>query len=537
MNLPKFLHLSLTGLILATIGSLCFAQTMWTAGTGDFLTPGNWSAGVPTIGVEGVINNGGTAQLTTDTLVELDSLDLGNATGTSGSFEMSNGMVHPLEVSIGDVGMGTFSVSGGYLDSAGSGRSIFVGGHDDVLGNPGTGILNQTGGFIRSADDIQLGNTGTGTANLEAGVMRGGFTVVGKFGTGTWNQSGGVFDQDFGDFEIGDGGRPDQDLVTGPRVGTVNFTGGVIQTSGHFALGNRSGSGTVNVSGGALTTSGDDDGNIYIGRGMNWEGMTGAGGPTELRVTGDESIIVATGSLLMNLENVASTSTLVAEITGPTHTTIQVAGDADITNGILRVELDNYSPVSGDSWTIIEAGADLTTALTAIDGLVTAQGPLDLNGDGTAGGVDDVLQHLTPIFTGTRVGMFASEDFSLAPLAGGLAWEVEYQANAVLLHVTGEAALAGDLNGDNLVNFGDLTPFVLALTDVPAYEAMFPTLDRVARCDTSGDGMCNFGDLTPFVDLLTAGPASGSAVPEPGTTLLLVIGALAFAMRFQGRIV
>jgi hypothetical protein len=86
--------------------------------------------------------------------------------------------------------------------------------------------------------------------------------------------------------------------------------------------------------------------------------------------------------------------------------------------------------------------------------------------------------------------------------------------------------MPGDLNGDGLVNFADLTPFVKALTDIPGYEAMFPGLDRVARCDVSGDGLCNFGDLTPFADLLTGAPGAGAAVPEPSCTVLLMAVAL-----------
>jgi hypothetical protein len=93
--------------------------------------------------------------------------------------------------------------------------------------------------------------------------------------------------------------------------------------------------------------------------------------------------------------------------------------------------------------------------------------------------------------------------------------------------------VVGDLNGDNLVNFGDLTPFVKALTDVPGYDAMFPdqAATRVARCDASGDGMCNFGDLTPFVMLLTGGPglASSAAVPEPSSLPLITVMMLTMA--------
>jgi hypothetical protein len=97
--------------------------------------------------------------------------------------------------------------------------------------------------------------------------------------------------------------------------------------------------------------------------------------------------------------------------------------------------------------------------------------------------------------------------------------------------LSGDAGEAGDLNDDGEINFGDLTPFVMALTDIPAYEAAYPGVDRVARCDVSGDGMCNFGDLTPFADLLTGGPGSGSAVPEPASAWLLVGGLLAWLTR------
>jgi hypothetical protein len=86
------------------------------------------------------------------------------------------------------------------------------------------------------------------------------------------------------------------------------------------------------------------------------------------------------------------------------------------------------------------------------------------------------------------------------------------------------APLPGDLNDDGMVNFGDLSPFVLALTDIPAYEVMFPG-DRIARCDVSGDGMCNFGDLTPFAELLTgaAGSHHQAAVPEPSAWAFVVL--------------
>jgi hypothetical protein len=72
--------------------------------------------------------------------------------------------------------------------------------------------------------------------------------------------------------------------------------------------------------------------------------------------------------------------------------------------------------------------------------------------------------------------------------------------------------LAGDLNNDGAVNFGDLTPFAIALTDPSRYDSMFPELaeTRIARCDTNMDGTCNFADLASFVQRVSGRTSSGS---------------------------
>jgi hypothetical protein len=89
--------------------------------------------------------------------------------------------------------------------------------------------------------------------------------------------------------------------------------------------------------------------------------------------------------------------------------------------------------------------------------------------------------------------------------------------------------IPGDMNGDARVNFIDLTPFVLALTNSSEYDTLFPALmgTRDARCDTSGDGLCDFRDLSPFVALLTGGAGNDAAlVPEPAVwTLWCGLGA------------
>ncbi len=60
----------------------------------------------------------------------------------------------------------------------------------------------------------------------------------------------------------------------------------------------------------------------------------------------------------------------------------------------------------------------------------------------------------------------------------------------------------GDLNCDGNVDFGDINPFVLALTNPAGYAAQYPNCDRL-NADINGDGVVDFGDINPFVRLLT----------------------------------
>jgi hypothetical protein len=68
----------------------------------------------------------------------------------------------------------------------------------------------------------------------------------------------------------------------------------------------------------------------------------------------------------------------------------------------------------------------------------------------------------------------------------------------------------GDLNCDNTVNFADINPFVLALTDPDEYARRYPACD-IRAGDVNDDGAVDFGDINPFVELLQ-GTARG-----PGT--------------------
>ena len=60
----------------------------------------------------------------------------------------------------------------------------------------------------------------------------------------------------------------------------------------------------------------------------------------------------------------------------------------------------------------------------------------------------------------------------------------------------------GDLNCDGRVDFGDINPFVLALSDPSAWQAAYPGCELLYG-DISGDQELDFGDINPFVALLT----------------------------------
>jgi hypothetical protein len=60
----------------------------------------------------------------------------------------------------------------------------------------------------------------------------------------------------------------------------------------------------------------------------------------------------------------------------------------------------------------------------------------------------------------------------------------------------------GDVNCDGTVDFGDINPFVMTLTDPALYGQSYPDC-RILNGDINADGSVNFADINPFVGLLT----------------------------------
>ncbi|MEW6251199.1 MAG: hypothetical protein AB1716_11170 [Planctomycetota bacterium] len=62
----------------------------------------------------------------------------------------------------------------------------------------------------------------------------------------------------------------------------------------------------------------------------------------------------------------------------------------------------------------------------------------------------------------------------------------------------------GDMNCDGLLDFNDINPFVLALSDPAGYAQQYPGCD-IMNGDIDDNGFVDFNDINPFVALLSSG--------------------------------
>jgi hypothetical protein len=123
------------------------------------------------------------------------------------------------------------------------------------------------------------------------------------------------------------------------------------------------------------------------------------GPAANINIKGNLNMAVGLDGVIPTTDGTPAKSTLSAVITGVTHTTVNVGGIARIANGQLKVTVNGTTPAVGTTYTLIQGG--------------------------------------------TVEGQFASTDFTGAPLAQGLAWQVEYAANAVRLKVVEQPGLPG----------------------------------------------------------------------------------------------
>jgi hypothetical protein len=186
-----------------------------------------------------------------------------------------------------------------------------------------------------------------------------------------------------------------------------------------LALSGGNNRGAILASGGASTIDISDNASFIVQQNL-YMTLASSGAPTgaasTLRVKGPDATVQINGDLLMSydpnlmLEN-ADPSTIEAVITGNTHTTIEVGDVANIGFGNLSVNFDGYSPVGGETYTLLTANS----------------------------------------ITGT-----AFRDTDLAMLPAGLTWDLDIGATSVVLNVMGSLpGVPGDFNGNGIVDAAD----------------------------------------------------------------------------------
>ena len=98
-----------------------------------------------------------------------------------------------------------------------------------------------------------------------------------------------------------------------------------------------------------------------------------------------------------------------------------------------------------------------------------------------------------------------------------------------ILYAAGSFLVLGDMDCDGDIDFDDIGPFVLGLTDPEAYESAFGVLP-VVKGDINLDGRHDFDNIVDFVALISSGSDDGLAVvPEPS-------GIALFTLAFLGEI-
>jgi autotransporter-associated beta strand protein len=149
------------------------------------------------------------------------------------------------------------------------GAILITNGGQFFVGNYGSAIYNLSGGSIDVYSYIAIGRSGgTGTFNMSGGVMNqdsGGENLLvgtgfnatgGASSAGVLNQSGGIITSE-GQFLC-----PEES----PSTGTYNLSGtGALFVTNWIAIGRQGGNGTVNMNGGSITKLGDNTTHLAIG--------------------------------------------------------------------------------------------------------------------------------------------------------------------------------------------------------------------------------------------------------------------------------
>ncbi len=187
------------------------------------------------------------------------------------------------------------------------------------------------------------------------------------------------------------------------------------------------------------------------------------------------------------------------------------SGGAPETRGSYFVLLNAYADGGSYHWSA-QFRADSDTGSFIRDGVVPASVPLvtdrwvelriliDLDEDAYRVFYDGVELGVAEAWTASVYGGGGgSLNIAAVDLYANGSSVVYYDEMSLL-----SLSLLGDLNCDGSVNFFDIDPFVLAVTDPVAYESAYPDCN-ILNADCNEDGAVDFFDIDPFVALITGG--------------------------------
>jgi fibronectin-binding autotransporter adhesin len=266
-------------------------ETDWIDETGDWFNPSNWSAGVPNAITGAFINNGGTAQITSQGAAA-SGVELGSGVQDMGTLSVSDSgnLQSDNSLYLARSGTGILNVTNGSVVS--SGRFIM----GENSGSNGTATISGSGSVWMNIAVCFVGFDGNATLNITSGGQLSNLnsTSIGENGgTGqvTVDGAGSSWDDD-AQIDVGGSGSGTLRISNGAHVS--NFNSSIGRNPGSNGLVNVSGSGSTWTNGGFLSVSDiGGDGTLHIVAGgsvSNSGGVLGTnGGTAEVTVEGTGS--------------------------------------------------------------------------------------------------------------------------------------------------------------------------------------------------------------------------------------------------------
>ena len=309
--------------------------------------------------------------------------------------------------------------------------------------------------------------------------------------------------------------------------GTSNFFSGSFSSGSVIIFANsgssiKTGSGTLNISGNGTLTQG----NVSLDQGTvaNWSGGTlNLGGSGGVIVSTSDPLVISPGNLLTINSNSVTGGTV--SLTGG-NSTIAIGGGT--TFPVLELNGDSISggPISTQGG-ILHVATGVTTSYSGV--VFTASNLLGLRGrfilnTGQSGilGFWVDLDH-DGVFELAEGGVLGTENSNVIFTSGNIVstgWTVSDFFDGPILTKSGTGSLTIEgTAGDGLLGI----PTLAGTSDLEASQ----TLDSLVINNGAVITLDALSLVPPFLNTAAGTSAALAAVPEPGSTFLLAIGALA----------